>query len=124
MQNKDLSFELKELDTEGAGSFEGLLSVYNIVDLGNDSIEPGSFTKTIQEKGPKRPLLWQHKSDTPIGMITLIDGPDALRVRGATAPAVTRGAKKSICCSVRESSKGSLSATKRLKVLLKTVFDI
>ena len=64
------------------GSFEGSLAVYNNVDLGGDLIEPGAFTKTIREHGNEVPMLWQHKSDMPIGMLTLIDGPDALRVKG------------------------------------------
>ena len=64
------------------GSFEGSLAVYNNTDLGGDKILPGAFTKTIKDHGNEVPMLWQHKPDVPIGMLTLIDGPDALRVRG------------------------------------------
>jgi len=64
------------------GEFEGQLSVYNVVDLGSDLVEPGAFTKSIQERGTEIPLLWQHKSDKPIGTLVLMDGPDALRVKG------------------------------------------
>jgi HK97 family phage prohead protease len=64
------------------GSFEGKLAVYSKVDLGGDNILPGAFTKTIQERGDKVPLLWQHNSDEPIGVLTLVDGPDALSVKG------------------------------------------
>ena len=64
------------------GSFEGLLAVYNNVDLGGDLIEPGAFTKTIKDHGNEIPLLWQHKTDEPIGMLTLTDGPAALSVKG------------------------------------------
>jgi len=64
------------------GSFTGSLAVYNNVDLGGDLIEPGAFTKTIKEHGDQVPLLWQHKADVPIGMLTLIDGPEALSVKG------------------------------------------
>jgi HK97 family phage prohead protease len=77
-------FELK-MQVKGVvadGSFEGLLAVYNNVDLGGDLIEPGAFTKTIREHGNEVPLLWQHKIDVPIGMLTLVDGPDALSVKG------------------------------------------
>jgi hypothetical protein len=69
-------------DVSSDGSFEGSLAVYNNVDLGGDLIEPGAFTKTIREHGNEVPLLWQHKSDKPIGMLTLTDGPDALNVKG------------------------------------------
>jgi HK97 family phage prohead protease len=64
------------------GSFTGSLAVYNNIDLGGDLIEPGAFTKTIEEHGNEVPLLWQHKSDVPIGMLTLVDGPTALSVKG------------------------------------------
>jgi HK97 family phage prohead protease len=72
--------EIKEISAEG--TFEGLLSVYNNIDLGNELVEPGAFTKTIQEHGSEVPLLWQHRPDVPIGKLLLQDGPDALRVTG------------------------------------------
>src|SRR6266702_5469230 len=72
--------EIKEISADG--SFEGLLAVYNNVDLGKDVIEPGAFTKTIQEHGSEVPLLWQHDTNEPIGKLTLIYGRDALCVRG------------------------------------------
>jgi len=75
-----LRMEIK--DISATGEFEGLLSVYGNVDQGGDLVEPGAFTKTIQERGTQVPLLWQHRPDTPIGMLSLQDGPDALRVKG------------------------------------------
>ena len=75
-----MKFEIKEISAEG--SFEGILSPYNVVDLGKDIVEPGAYTKTIQEHGSTVPMLWQHKTDVPIGTLTLVDGPDALRVKG------------------------------------------
>jgi HK97 family phage prohead protease len=75
-----LPVQIKEISEDG--SFEGLLAVYNNVDLGKDMVEPGAFTKTIQEHGSVVPMLWQHKQDEPIGELTLIDGPDALRIKG------------------------------------------
>ena len=81
MKNKrNLSMQVKELSSEG--SFEGLLSVYGNVDLGGETIVPGAFKKTIQEHGSEIPMLWQHKSDVPIGTLTLSDGPEALAVKG------------------------------------------
>ena len=75
-----MRMEIKEISAEG--SFEGILSPYNVIDDGKDMVEPGAFTKTIQEHGSEVPLLWQHKSDVPVGKLTLQDGPDALRVKG------------------------------------------
>lgn len=74
------SVEIKSISPDG--SFEGMLAVYNNIDLGGDLIEPGAFTKTIQEHGSEVPLLWQHDTEEPIGKLTLIDGPDALHVKG------------------------------------------
>lgn len=64
------------------GSFEGVLAVYDNVDLGGDSILPGAFTKTIQEHGDEVPMLWQHDTKEPIGTLTLTDSPNALLVKG------------------------------------------
>jgi HK97 family phage prohead protease len=69
-------------DISEDGTFHGDLAVYSSKDLGGDVILPGAFTKTIQERGSTVPLLWQHKSDEPIGTLTLQDSPDALRVTG------------------------------------------
>jgi HK97 family phage prohead protease len=74
------SVSIKEIAEDG--SFEGLLAVYNNVDLGGDLIEQGAFTKTIKEHGSEVPLLWQHKPEEPIGTLSLIDGPDSLRIKG------------------------------------------
>lgn len=76
----NLSVTIKSLQADG--TFEGALAVYNNVDLGGDQILPGAFTKTIQEKGNQVPLLWQHDPSKPIGTLTLVDSPDALRVKG------------------------------------------
>jgi HK97 family phage prohead protease len=64
------------------GTFEGLLATYNNVDLGGDSIEPGAFTKSLQENGNVIPLLWQHDSRQPIGSLTVSDTAAGLQVKG------------------------------------------
>jgi HK97 family phage prohead protease len=82
MKNKRaaLRMEIKQIDERG--SFEGILATYGNVDLGGDLIEPGAFAKTIQERGNTVKLLWQHDSASVIGALELMDGPDALRVKG------------------------------------------
>lgn len=69
-------------DITAAGTFEGLLSPYGNVDQGADVVEPGAYAKTLKDQGSTRPLLWQHKSDVPIGQITLDDRPDGLWCSG------------------------------------------
>lgn len=71
-----MRLEIKEISAEG--TFEGLLSPYGNVDQGADVVEQGAYAKTLKDKGDTRPLLWQHKSDVPIGQITLSDRPDGL----------------------------------------------
>ncbi len=75
-----MRLEIKEISAEG--SFEGMLSPYGNVDGGNDVVKPGAFTKTLQEQGNVRPMLWQHKTDVPIGDLTLEDRPDGLWCKG------------------------------------------
>ena len=59
-------FEMKSLDEE-SNVFEGYASVFRNVDNVGDVVEPGAFTKTIQENGDKIKVLWQHDPYTPIG---------------------------------------------------------
>lgn len=75
-----LRLEIKEITADGI--FEGLLSPYGNVDGGGDVVEPGAYTKTLKERGNKVPLLWQHKSDVPIGELTLEDRKDGLWCKG------------------------------------------
>ena len=79
-ENKTLRFDLKAIKDDG--TFEGRLSVYNVVDQGKDMVVPGAFAKTIQDHAGVVPMLWQHKTDSPIGSLELEDREDALWVKG------------------------------------------
>jgi HK97 family phage prohead protease len=68
--------------TDAPGTFYGTLSPYGNVDDVKDVVERGAFTKTILERGGSVPCLWQHRSDTPIGTLELIDTPTGLDVKG------------------------------------------
>lgn len=89
MQTKDFKFELKALAEDG--TFEGYLSVFNVIDLGNDVVEPGAFTKTIQEQKGTVPLLWQHRTDKPIGTLALEEDQYGLKVNGKLLLEVQQG---------------------------------
>lgn len=89
MFKKDLKLDIKAVNEDG--TFEGLLSIYGVMDLGNDVVVKGAFTKTIAENRSARkkqnqpgdiPMLWQHKSDHPIGTLELIDTDEGLAVKG------------------------------------------
>ncbi len=77
---QQMRLEVKDITVEG--SFEGMLSPYNNIDQGNDRVLPGAYTKTLQDQGPTRPLLWQHDPKTPIGQLSLEDRPDGLWCKG------------------------------------------
>lgn len=74
------SFEIKALDE--AGQFEGLAAVYGVQDDYGDIIEPGAFTRTLQHKGGKFPMLWQHDTREPIGINVVTDSELGLGVLG------------------------------------------
>jgi HK97 family phage prohead protease len=86
----DFKFELKELTD--AGEIDGYAAVFGNVDLGGDVIEPGAFTKTIEETGGKVPILWQHDRYEPIGISTSLEQDrKGLRVKGQLNMEVQRG---------------------------------
>lgn len=80
MSTKDFSVEIKSVSDEG--TFEGILSVYNVVDLGGDLIEPGAFTKTLQESKGRIPCLAYHDTRQPVGTLDVTDTGGALEVKG------------------------------------------
>lgn len=73
--------EVKEISPD-YGQFEGRLSVYGIQDSMGDIVERGAFRKTISENKGEVVLLWQHDTRSPIGVLSLSDDEDALRVKG------------------------------------------
>lgn len=80
MEQKDFLLELKTVSDDG--TFEGYLSVYGVVDLGNDRVLKGAFTRTIDQNKGMVPLLWNHDDTTPLGMLYLSDDDYGLKVRG------------------------------------------
>src|ERR1041385_8651826 len=79
MDFKDLALEIKNLGDQG--TFEGYASTFGNEDLGGDVVVQGAFSKTIADN-PKRPLLWNHNSDEPIGMTTAAEDTAGLSVKG------------------------------------------
>ena len=77
------------------GTFEGYGSVFGNKDLGNDVIESGAFTKSLKRRKPQNvKLLYQHKSDMPIGVFDEIREDDhGLVVKGRLALKTQAGAE-------------------------------
>lgn len=86
-----MHFEIKQIAADG--TFEGILSPYGNVDGGNDVVKQGAYAKTLKDQGPTRPLLWQHKSDTPLGLLTLEDREDGLWCKGSLLMALPEAQK-------------------------------
>lgn len=59
---------------------EGYASVYGNIDSYRDIVMPGAFAKDLLENGSDRPILWQHRSDEPIGIGTFEERTEGLFV--------------------------------------------
>lgn len=73
------------------GTFSGLLSTYGNLDSTGDVCEAGCYERTVRERGTKRPLLWQHNQDSPIGSLEIVTTEGALAVSGRVNMGTTMG---------------------------------
>lgn len=84
MLTKSLAFKAENIGDDGV--FEGYAAVFGNVDSWGDVIEAGAFKKTLSEyaaKGTKPALLWQHRSDEPLGVWeSLVEDKNGLAVKG------------------------------------------
>jgi len=91
----DRPFAVKNLAEDGM--FEGLGSVFNVEDDYADIVAPGAFKRTLREhkkRGTMPAMLWQHKSDSPIGAYTAMREDDAgLQVIGKLTLGTRQGAE-------------------------------
>lgn len=84
-----------EDEDKNYGTFEGYGSVFGNKDLGNDVIERGAFLKSLKRRKPQNvKLLYQHKSDMPIGVFDEIkEDEHGLVVKGRLALKTQAGAE-------------------------------
>lgn len=62
-------FAIKAMNDDG--TFEGYGSVFGVMDSYRDIVLPGAFAKTLsdhRQRDSMPALLWQHRSDEPIGV--------------------------------------------------------
>jgi len=113
--NLDMPCEFKEIEQDDDGSFEGYASVFNNKDLGNDVIRRGAFLESISERSPKGvKLLYQHKSDEPIGVIdSLEEDSKGLKIKGRLAMGTQKG--KEVFELMKMGALDSMSIGYRLK---------
>ena len=87
----DIKTSLKAYNDEdedkGSGEFEGYGSIFGNTDLGNDVIQKGAFKRSLRKRpANKVKLLYQHKTDMPIGVFDEIKEDDqGLFVKGRLA---------------------------------------
>lgn len=125
MDTKNFRLELKQLDE--SGTFVGKLAVYGNVDDGGDVLDPGCFTKTLQEGGGTVPLCWQHDTAAPIGILKLTDSPNALLCKGTLVMSVAKareaydlmraGAVKGLSIGYQTIKQQMTDSVRRLKEL-------
>jgi len=89
------AYEDEEEENKEYGEFEGYGSVFGNKDLGNDVIEKGAFAKSLRRRKAKGvKLLYQHKSDMPIGVFDEIkEDEHGLVVKGRLALKTQAGAE-------------------------------
>lgn len=71
MKIKRLQRPLEVKAVKDDGTFEGYGSVFGTIDSYREVVMPGAFERSIkehEEKGSMPALLWQHRSDSPIGV--------------------------------------------------------
>ncbi len=72
LERKKHSYPLAIKSVDTAGRFAGYASVFNVIDNQRDSILPGAFKKSLQDRANEIRLLWQHLSAEPIGVFERI----------------------------------------------------
>lgn len=91
MKHKDASLKIRDFDlsvkaVSDDGVFNGYGSVFGVVDSYNEIVAPGAFAESLAEiaaKGRPVPVLWQHRSDQPVGIYTSLSEDDrGLKVEG------------------------------------------
>ena len=89
---KQIVFE-SEVKSDAKGVFTGYGSIFGNEDQGNDIVAKGAFTKSLAERpASKVKMLFQHKTDEPIGVFTEIyEDQKGLFVKGQLAMGTQKG---------------------------------
>jgi len=92
VEKKSFRFQVKEFN-EATGEFEGIASAYRKTpDKVKDIVEPGAFTKTIQENTTGVMLTFPpHNIDSPVGSGPITDSPEGLIIRGSILRGIQKG---------------------------------
>jgi uncharacterized protein len=110
MNHLNVDCELKfASDGTPEGTFSGYASVFGLLDQVGDIVERGAFKGTLAEWRKRKgmpSLLWQHRSDEPIGVWTAMEEDDkGLKVQGELIMEVGK-AKEAYALMKRGAIKG------------------
>lgn len=74
LQKADFSFQINaDASALAERKIAGYGSVFNVpIPSYQEVVDPGAFTRTISERGDRVKILWQHDSDRPIGLPTML----------------------------------------------------
>ena len=67
-EHKSFPFIELKIDEE-QGIVEHLIAIHGVLDLGNDISHPGSFAKTLQERGLRAKVLDKHRTDSVMAVV-------------------------------------------------------
>ena len=89
---KQLVFE-SDVKSEDNGIFSGYASIFGNEDQGNDIVQKGAFTKSLEQRpASKVKMLFQHKTDEPIGVFeSIYEDSKGLYVKGKLALGTQKG---------------------------------
>lgn len=94
---RDFGLDVKAVNEDG--SFTGYGSVFGVEDSYGEVVAPGAFAESLVEiaqKGRPIPVLWQHRSDQPIGIYSSLREDDTgLYVEGMLLKDAVRQAGES-----------------------------
>jgi len=80
MERMAFALDVKAFSDEGV--LEGWASTYKNIDRLGDQVEPGAFTKTLQESNGRVPLLANHDPRVRAGVALLEDWARGLKLKG------------------------------------------
>jgi len=91
------ALDLKDAEVQADGTFSGYASIWGEVDSYNEVVAKGAFTASLKDyakRGKMPNLLWQHRSDKPIGVwLTMVEDAKGLKVTGRLALDTAQGAE-------------------------------
>ena len=91
VKRPDRSFEVRILDGDEEGRFEGYASVFGVIDSYGTVFDQGAFKKTIKDRKGQVPLVWMHDTWEPIGLARISEDDKGLLVDGQLDLNVQRG---------------------------------